>query len=384
MKLKQKLLQTDLVLLIGLFLGVIKTANSLSVILNLPEWLDSLLTLGMCACYGLFVLLHRPSLKRLAAYAVAAAIGMYSALRSGDMSGMITMLTCMAMADCDFDRAIEKLFRWNLAFFLLNAIASLVLAFAFGAQDALIHPYPKTFLDVGYVVHLGFGHKNIMAAHIISLFLMWIWTRYDRVPMKQTAVFAAVCAGLFLLNQCKGGVGVIVFIYLALVYFRLRKNQVPRWLQIGTALTPTALFVFTAGSIYLYRQGHPFAFFLSHVITGRIYFGAIAWEQYGLTFFGHLASDVAQVENRIALMDNVYIYSMVQIGILWAIVFCIAFFLLAKKSKEPRLHLCIACWCLYSFIELFVINGLMFMPALLPAMLLSTKKHPADTPAAVP
>lgn len=102
MKLQERLLKTDLLLLIGLFLGVIKTANILSVLLTIPQWLNNFLTLGMCICYGLFVLLHKPSLKRLAAYTVAAAIGMYSALRSGDMSGMITMLTCMAMADCCF------------------------------------------------------------------------------------------------------------------------------------------------------------------------------------------------------------------------------------------------------------------------------------------
>ena len=375
MIIKQKLLQTNLILLIGLFLGVVKTADSLSILFAIPQWLDSLLTLGMCACYGLFVLLRKPSLKRLAVYAVAAAIGMYSALRSGDMSGMITMLTCIAMADCDFDRAIEKLFQWNLAFFLLNAIASLVLAFAFDSWDALIHPYNNGYLDFRNVIHLGYGHKNTVGVHLNSIFLMWIWTRYDRIPMKRTAVFVAVCAGLFVLNQCKGGAGMIVFIYLALVYFRLRKDRVPRWLQIGTALTPTALLAFTAGSVYLYRQGHPLAIFLSRVITGRIHLGATALEQYGLTFFGNLASDVLQVENRVLLMDNVYVYSMAQIGMLWAIVFCIAFFLLAKKNKEPRLHLCIASWCLYSFIEFYVINGLMFMPALLPALLLSQKKN---------
>lgn len=376
MNVKEKLLRTDLLLLIGLFLGVVKTADSLSVILNYPEWFDSLLTLGMCACYGLFVLLHRPSVKRLAVYAVAAAVGMYSARRSGDMSGMITMLTCMAMADCDFDRAIEKLFEWNLAFFLLNAIASMILAFAFDSWDVLFHPYENGYLDFRNVVHLGYGHKNTVGVHLNSIFLMWIWTRYDRIPLKQTAVFVAVCAGLFVLDQCKGGAGMIVFIYLALVYFRLRKDKVPRWLQIGTALAPTVLFVFTAGSVYLYRQGNPFAIFLSRVITGRISLGATAWTQYGLTFFGNLASDVLQVENRVLLMDSVYVYSMVQIGVLWAIVFCIAFFLLAKKNKEPRLHLCIASWCLYSFIEFYVINGLMFMPALLPALLLSQKKNP--------
>ena len=375
MKLKQKLLQTDLILLIGLFLGVVKTADSLSILFAIPQWLDSLLTLGMCACYGLSVLLHRPSLKRLAVYAVAAAIGMYSALRSGDMSCMITMLTCMAMADCDFDRAIEKLFQRNLACFLLNSIASVILAFAFGSWDALIHPYNDGYLDIGYVVHLGFGHKNIMTMHMVNIFLLWLWTRYDRIQLKHLTAVVAACTVFLVLDQCKAGAGILVFAYLIVLYFRLRKKETSRLLQVGAALGPTALLVFTMGSVYLYRQGHPLAIFLSRVVTGRIHLGAAAWEQYGLTFFGHLASDVAQVENRILFMDNVYLYCMVQIGMLWAIAYCVAFFLLAKKSKDLRVHLCIACWCLYSFVEFSVINGLMFMPALLPALLLSQKKN---------
>ena len=375
MKLKQKLLQTDLILLIGLFFGVVKTADSLSILFALPQWLDSLLTFGMCACYGLFVLLHRPSLKRLAVYAVAAAIGMYSALRSGDMSGMITMLTCMAMADCDFDRAIEKLFQWNLAFFLLNAIASLVLAFAFDSWDALIHPYNNGYLDIGYVVHLGFGHKNIMTMHMVNIFLMWLWVRYDQIQMKHLTAVVAVCTVFLVLDQCKAGAGILVFVYLMVLYFRLRKKETSLLLQVGAALGPTTLFAFSMGSAYLYRQRHPFGLILSKIMTGRIHLCATAWEQYGLTFFGHLASDVAQVENRILFMDNVYLYCMVQIGMLWAIAYCIVFFLLAKKSKDLRVHLCVLCWCLYSFVEFSVINGLMFMPALLPALLLSQKKN---------
>lgn len=375
MKLKQKLLQTDLILLIGLFLGCVKTADSLSVLFAIPQWLDSLLTLGMCACYGLFVLLRKPSLKRLTVYAVAAAICMYSARRSGDMSGMITMLTCMAMADCDFDRAIEKLFQWNLAFFLLNAIASLALVFTCGFRDALIHEY-NGYLDVGYVVHLGFGHKNIMTMLMVNIFLMWLWTRYDQIQLKQLTAVVAVCTVFLVLDQCKAGAGILVFAYLIVLYFRLRKKESSRLLQAGAALGPTALFVFSMGSAYLYRLRHPFGLFLSKIMTGRIHLCATAWEQYGLTFFGHLASDVAQVENRILWMDNVYLYCMVQIGMLWAIAYCVAFFLLAKKSKDLRVHLCVLCWCLYSFVEFSVINGLMFMPALLPALLLSQKRTP--------
>lgn len=375
MNVKEKLLRTDLLLLIGLFLGVVKTADSLSILFAIPQWLDSLLTLGMCACYGLFVLLHKPSLKRLAVYAVAAAIGMYSALRSGDMSGMITMLTCIAMADCDFDRAIEKLFEWNLAFFLLNAIASMILAFAFDAWDALFHPYNDGYLDIGYVVHLGFGHKNIMTMQMVNIFLMWLWTRYDQIQMKYLTAVVAGCTIFLVLDQCKAGAGILVFAYLIVLYFRLRKKETSLLLRVGAALGPTALFVFSMGSAYLYRLRHPFGLFLSKIMTGRIHLCATAWEQYGLTFFGHLASDVAQVENRILFMDNVYLYCMVQIGMLWAIAYCVAFFLLAKKSKDLRVHLCILCWCLYSFVEFSVINGLMFMPALLPALLLSQKKN---------
>lgn len=374
MKLKQKLLQTDLILLIGLFLGVVKTADSLSILFAIPQWLDSLLTLGMCACYGLFVLLRKPSLKRLAVYAVAAAIGMYSALRSGDMSCMITMLTCMAMADCDFDRAIEKLFQWNLAFFLLNSIASVILAFACGFRDALVHEY-NGYLDIGYVVHLGFGHKNIMTMHMVNIFLLWLWNCCSRIQLKHLTAVVAACTVFLVLDQCKAGAGILVFVYLMVLYFRLRKKETSRLLQVGAALGPTALFAFSIGSAYLYRLRHPFGLFLSKVMTGRIHLCATAWEQYGMTFFGHLASEVLQVENRVLFMDNVYIYCMVQIGMLWAIAYCVAFFLLAKKSKDLRVHLCIACWCLYSFVEFSVINGLMFMPALLPALLLSQKKN---------
>ena len=376
MKLKEKLLKTDLLLLIGLFLGVIKTANTLSVLLAIPQWLNNFLTLGMCICYGLFVLLHKPSLKRLAAYTVAAAIGMYSALRSGDMSGMITMLTCMAMADCDFDRVIGKLFQWNLAFFLLNAIASLFLAFACGFQDALTHSYTDGYLDFGYAVHLGFGHKNIMTMQLVNTYLLWVWTHCDRIPTKQTVAFVVICTGLLVLNQCKAGAGIVAFVYLAILYFRLRKKQTSLLLRIGAALGPTALFVFSIGSTYLYRLGHPLAILLSRLMTGRILLCAAAWEQYGLTFFGHLASDILQMENRVLWMDNVYLYCMVQIGMLWAIAYCVVFFLLAKKSKDLRVHLCVLCWCLYSFVEFSVMNGLMFMPALLPALLLSQKKKP--------
>ena len=380
MKLKDRFLHTDSILLAGLLLGVIKAASGPATVLPIPEWLDNLMTLAMCLCYGLHVLLQKPGRKRLLAYGAAAGIGAYSSLRSGDMSGMITLLTCIALADCDFERIMKKLFQWNLALFFIKAALSLGLALIYGPEGPLTHEYVNNssgYLDVDFAVHLGFGHKNSLAMYMVSIFLMWVWVYYPKLQVKHLLPVIAGCTVLLFLNQCKTACLIFLFIGLLFVFFRWRKQNYSLPVQIGAAIAPTAMFLLSLGLTYLYRcQPNFIANLFNRVLTGRLHICAVAWDQYGPSFFGNLASHINQIENRMAYIDNLYLHTVLQMGAIWSIAFCIAFFLLAKKRKDVRVHLCILCWCLYAFVENVGINGLIFVPSLLPALLLSPKKNP--------
>lgn len=375
MKRIDRFLHTDSILLAGLLLGVIKAASGPATVLPIPEWLDSLMSLAMCLCYGLHVLLQKPGRKRLLAYGAAAGIGAYSSLRSGDMSGMITLLTCITLADCDFERVMKKLFQWNLALFFIKAALSLGLALLYGPEGPLTHEYINNvsgYLDVDFAVHLGFGHKNTLAMYMVSIFLMWVWVYYPKLQIKHLLPVIAGCTVLLFLDQCKTACLIFLFIGLLFVFFRWRKQDYSLPVQMIAAIAPTAMFLLSLGLTYLYRC-HPSSIthLFNRVLTGRLHICAVAWDQYGPSFFGNLASHINQIENRMAYIDNLYLHTVLQMGAIWSIAFCIAFFLVAKKRKDVRVHLCILCWCLYAFVENVGINGLIFMPSLLPALLLT-------------
>lgn len=352
-------------LLAGLAFGVAKAGFALSLNLPCPELLDTALNASMCGCFGIHVLLQRPGLKRLFLYALLAAVALVSARRSGDMNGMIHLLTCFALAGCSLDRVAGWLLRCNLVSFAGITGHALIRAALYGSMDNITMVY----INGDILYHMGYIHKNILAMHLMSMGMLWLWGNWEKLRRSHLALALGGAAVLLVFSQCKTAFLMTLVLCAVLLYLRHRPRQAAPWLRAAAIAANPAVAVVTLVSMWLFLEGSPLAYGINSLLTGRIELGVLALQQYGHTLLGHPDWHIELV-NGVRNFDNVYIHGLTNIGLIWPVAYCAAFTWLAHRSRDPRVHFGILAWAMYSMTEFPVTNGYFFFPAMLLSLLL--------------
>jgi hypothetical protein len=119
---------------------------------------------------------------------------------------------------------------------------------------------------------------------------------------------------------------------------------------------------------------------LDKFFTGRLLYGAVAYDLKGLSIFGK----VAEFDQKIywngywidgMIFDNCYIWMMVSYGIVYLVLISLAS-IVFNKRMDVRDRIFIILYTLYTVMEAYVMNAAICFPLLIFGMYFTGKREP--------
>ena len=169
---------------------------------------------------------------------------------------------------------------------------------------------------------LGFIHPNILAVIFISILIEFLYIKYKSINYKD---YIVLFIGTFIINyftSARSSIYAFILILLTSIIFKFIKSDIIKNVKlIKILILNSAIILFLLSLIltYLYYIKNPFVMKLNSILTGRIGFMKIFFEEYGISIFG---KNVQYISTRTSLLtgeknkilDNSYIKMFIQYG----------------------------------------------------------------------
>lgn len=358
---------------LGLLIMILKVFLSVSGIAEVPDSLDTILSIAASGLLAGSILQKAYPVKTLFVFICITLLGMLTSVRTGNMMVFIAIITCLAMCGEDLDKAIAFMFFWESLFLILTILLS-----------AALHLSGNSMLTrVSGVMRYNFGysHPNIFSCILTNLFAMYLWKHYNSVGVRHALIICLIEFVVYKMTDSR--TGLIVTLFLVLFTMLFRNNQKPcRFLKFMAAYAVPVLTVMFYCLCKLFASGNGFALLLDKLISGRIRLGAYSLNRFGVSFLGQNLS-MAEVKwdafwklNSITF-DNIYTYLLVT-ECIWLVVVMVLFYQTVKKS-DIKYCVFILAWALYGISEIHVINPFLFFAVVIVTSLFQRDKREAHT-----
>lgn len=217
------------------------------------------------------------------------------------------------------------------------------------------------------------GHPNLFTAYLAWASLEAIYLYFDKLKGWHLLFIWALNIGFYFFTNSNTGT-VVVTLIIILVYLdkknMLRFNQALKFFSSYGYLIFSLIFTFLA-AIYTHLSGTGKVLWnnLNEALTGRLLYGAYAFDQTGFTIFGRQNSFPLKSYWRGMWMDSIYFDNsyfefLFELGAVYLIIFSIALIYVGKRASNiERIMLC--AYVLYCVMEGYIINVFICFPLML-------------------
>ena len=202
---------------LGLLTMILKVFSSASSIVEIPNTIDTILSIVASGFFAGSVLQKAYPLKTLFIFAFVTLLGMLTSLRTGNMMIFIAIITCLAMCGEDLDKAIAFMLFWEGLFVVVTILLS------FGLHLSGYSMLTRVSGVMRY--NFGYSHPNVFSCILTNLFAMYLWMHYDSIRVRHALVICLIEFAAFKLTDSRTGLIVTLFIVLFTLIFR--NNQKP-------------------------------------------------------------------------------------------------------------------------------------------------------------
>lgn len=356
MKLKMPVPNT--MIRLGLLFMIIKTFFSSARFFQMPDLLDTVLSVIASSFLLGSILQKRYPLKVLLTFALTAMLGLVTSVRTGNMMIFIAIISCLAMCGEDLNDAIRFMLFTEALFVVIFALIS------FGMQLLGYDMFVRVSGEMRY--GFGFSHPNVFSCVLTNLFAMYLWLYFDTVRPGNLFVICLIELFAYICTTSRTGLVVTLFLVMLVALCRNQKPQ--RFISItASCVIPVMTVVF-----YLlckgYVSGNLVARFVDKILSKRVLLGAYSLEHFGVSLFGQNISGTKVVWDEFwrlnsITFDNIYTFLLVT-QFIWLLVIMVLFYLIAKKGDKKQ-SIFILCWALYGVSEVHVINPVLFFVILI-------------------
>ena len=349
---------------IGIILLVIKTMTASSLIIGYNETVDTMLSVVAALSFVISILQKRFPPKILMIYLLIVLMALYTVLRLHSLFVFLVVITCLALRRENIHETIRIMLFYGSVWFILHTAAAIWMSFWGEPLHSVIDGQTR--------YHFGYSHPNTFAMVLTNLTVMWVWVNYDRINVRSIVGILVVHLISYSLTTCRTALfaWLATALLLAIFYRREKRRKLLTAIAaVGVPLIALAIY----GLMRMYLAGHPIAYVIDELLSGRIKLGAYALEYYGLSFWGQDLTDIIVVWDsdwRLSghTFDNVYSYLMCSYGIVWLLVLVFLFYRLALIGDE-KTNIMIILWMLYGISEVQILDPYRFFPIMLVATL---------------
>lgn len=354
---------------IAMVLLAIKNITDSSFIMQKPAMLDDLLIMGFTAVIGIKLMTQKYTYSRLAFSIVLFLISVYTCIKCYYFYLYFTSLLLCAIQDVDFQKVLS--ITWKAKAFLLGIHVVVY------ATDAVIRPWKLTFSYRDGVQRMTFyqGHANTFAMYLCWISLEYLYSKFERLTYLNITIVWLI--NYFFYNFCDSNTAMIT-VTVACLLIALDKALHGKSKEIYEIILSFVskylygfLSIFFVTIIIGYVNGlfAPVFEFFNNLFTGRLLYGAVAYDLRGISIFGRSVSFDSKIYWRGywidgMIFDNCFIWMMISYGIVYLLLIslgCIIF----NSKMTVRDKLFILLYTMYTVMEAYVMNAAICFPLLI-------------------
>ena len=353
----------ELLFYFAFFMFVLKYTCDYSSLISRNEMLNSLLA-GLCVAASVIkIVLQRYTILRLAlTFALCAVIG-YSSYISVNNLFLYGFLLIMASQDIELEKLVKVSFYTkivSIVFHVLIYIAVFLtdqgaVRFVFRGGGSNI---PRHFFFM--------GHANTFSAFLLWTCVDYIYINYKKLNVFHLAVIWIINLVFYAFTYTNSALMLLTTVTVFIALDKLGKGVFDRLI---TAIARYGYTVFAALSAFLTAIYAGLDSSLRNMwdaldsfMTGRLWYGAYAYDLYGPTFFGRKFSGIPRKifwQNRwqdaFHTFDSYYLGNLYVYGIINLVLTGIALIVLCRKM-ETREKIIIIAFSIYAISEAYVTN----------------------------
>lgn len=259
---------------------------------------------------------------------------------------LITVLTIIGLKNID----VKKMLKAILNIRVITFITITTLAILGFIDKGEMIMWRNNVMDIRF--SLGYLHPNSLHLSLFLIIALFILCYYKKLKPKHYGFM--IMANIITYGFSVSRTGLITTFLLIILAFitTLKQEKTNKYIINSCNYVYIILLVLSILTSLLFPYSHIIEN-LSAILNGRIEYGAKFIQKYGITLFG------SNLNNENMIIDNSYLYMLIQYGIAGLSYFSFLFWNLIKKIKE-NIHIeeaiVVIMIFIYMFTESFVAN----------------------------
>lgn len=337
-----------------------------------PEWLDTVFLLVFFACIGWKLMLQRYTKPLLFATGIFGVLFAVVSFRMNYFYLLFTFCGVAAAQDIDF----KKLFRYTsitkILFILAHVIPYIV--------TAMVTPEEIDYIYRNGVQRQYFflGHPNTFSMYVGWAVLEFIYAFYEQLGRRHLIILWVVNYIVYLFTDSNTSLIVITICFIGFLSERAKPDIAYKILKpLSSWLFAVCAVFFSVITICFTSMPAPLKglyLILNEFFTGRLMYGAFAYEHFGIAWLGNPRVGLTQttffegVWVDKLIFDNSYIYLLVYYGAIFLPIFSLAFILTGRDKKHDLKrnveNVLLIGYSFYAIMEQYAINAVLCFPIL--------------------
>jgi len=359
----QKWAAHELLFYFAFFMFVLKYTFDYSSILARNELLNSLLA-GLCVAASIAkIALQRYTIKRLALTFTLCAVVGYSSYISVNNLFLYSFLLTIAVQDIDIERVIRVSFYTKIASIVFHVLIYIVVFIT--DQESINFVFRGG--SSGVPRHFFFmGHANTFSAFLLWSSIDYIFLNYKKLNVFHLAVIWIVNLSFYAFTFTNTALLLLGAVTVLVALDKLGKGVFDKMITVTAKYGYTVFAALCAflTAIYASLDGALRTMWdaFDRFMTGRLWYGAYAFDFFGPTFFGRTLSGIPEKifwQNRwqdaFYTFDSHYLGNLYCYGIINLVLTGLALIILCRKM-ETREKIIIIAFSIYAISEAYVTN----------------------------
>ncbi len=364
----------------ALLILAFKNITDSSVIIRKTDLLDNIIIIIFTGIIGVKIITQRYTYLKFIFSIALFCLCVYTCIKCYYFYLYFTALLFIGIQDVDLEKALNIV--WKFKAFL---IAIHVFTYT---KDFISNPYSVPYSYRNGVQRMTFyqGHANTFSMYVCWISMEYLYSNYKKLnPIKLVLLWLI---NYFFYLFCDSNTALtIVTIACILIYISLIKRDFIKYYELLVKFFSKYLYgflsIFFVTIIIGFVNGLFTSMFdtLNEMFTGRLLYGAVAYDLKGLSIFGkNITFDSKLYWNGYwidgMIFDNCYIWMMVSYGIAYLVLISLA--AIAFNSRmDTRDRIFIILYSLYTIMEAYVMNAAICFPLLILGMYFTGKREPA-------
>lgn len=195
----------------------------------------------------------------------------------------------------------------------------------------------------------GWGHPNTFCGTVVIIVMEWLYLKWDKLSLKHYIVALLVLLFLYTFAASRTTIYTALFVISWAVL--AKKNNVLVNNRLSQFFCRCVVCIMTGlswGAVALYQSGAALGRKLNSILTTRLAWSVKYLLRYGVSLWGRDIDTVSSRQAKITgesiqILDMAYIRLFIENGLVYAVFFIIAFYIIGKylieNDKKPELML---------------------------------------------